>query len=317
MDSKIIKRLPSQETIKVSSSTISPPNRAYMIRSKFLQRLARPISLGLAIVGLAVDNGSLVAHANLFINPCVPKSMAELLAGYRCDGAASVYKLTIYEAGLCQSNPTVIGGTIDRTTCTKVWENSSGTTLNISDNSTSLGSYGTVTQPAKGTYLYTYLLIGPTIPIGGYYQGIGFKLCSMNHNGGPEALGRANIIKSDTCTAQEFSQNLGTIATCTGSDNVRSGWTFEWTLLNSSLSNAGCTLGGTGYQTGLPNTAYVIQVNHGKTITIDDTTQGINFLIQTNTAMETRFTGSDEAAAFADDDNGIDIGYFEMSTTTF
>lgn len=292
-----------------------------MLRSKILQKLARPISLGLAIFGLAVDNGSPVAHAN-DKSTCVPKSMTALLADHSCVGAASVYRLTIYEIGLCQSNPIVIGGTIDRTTCTKIWENSPGVTLNLVDNSISLGNYGAVMQPPKGVYLYTYLLIGPTITVGGYYQGIGFKLCSMNH-ARSETLGRANVIKSDNCTAQEFSQNLGKIATCTGADLVHSGWTFEWALLNSSLSNTGCTqiqdpvTNTMEYQEGLANTAYVMQVNHGKTITISDTTQGISFLIKTDEGMDVRFFGSNEVDAFASDGNGIDADYFELSTTTF
>lgn len=72
------------------------------------------------------------------------------------------YKTKIYRVGLCTSQPTAptTNTAVILSSCTAVFANDSGHEVTIRKGA-STALYGTITQPASGTYTYAYAIVDP------------------------------------------------------------------------------------------------------------------------------------------------------------
>lgn len=76
------------------------------------------------------------------------------------------YYLTIYKLGLCTAQPTApaSGVAADLSSCTTVFENTSGSRVKVIKG-TSSALTGTMTRPSNGTYTYGYVIAEPQFEI--------------------------------------------------------------------------------------------------------------------------------------------------------
>ena len=99
-------------------------------------------------------------------------SLEELEANFggSCKGTPTVYGLTFYEMGLCQSDP-MASGTLDRAAggCFATFENASGEYHDIAGASVTLGSDEGTERPGDGTYNVAYVIIANQFTLEGSY----------------------------------------------------------------------------------------------------------------------------------------------------
>ena len=96
-------------------------------------------------------------------------------AGASCRATPTTYQVTIYEMGVCSQHPfgtntAGVGGstvtTMDRSTCSTAFTNTSGFTTDIAESMNgSVSLVGTSTRPANGTYGYPYIILGNTFTV--------------------------------------------------------------------------------------------------------------------------------------------------------
>jgi hypothetical protein len=91
------------------------------------------------------------------------------LADPVCRVTPTVFKVTMYEMGLCSAHPFGVGGTgdvMDKSTCKVIFSNSSGFEVDMAASvGTSTPLEGTSTPPQEGTYKYPYAIMGPTFTV--------------------------------------------------------------------------------------------------------------------------------------------------------
>ncbi len=119
-----------------------------------------------------------------------------------CDGTApltsacyitpTTYKITVYEMGLCTSDPLagtyldsddeiVTDNTIDESSCTATFQSSSGSTVNLGSGTATLT--GTDIRPPAGTYPHAYIKLKNTFGLKGSYTHDGTLLYSTSSGG--------------------------------------------------------------------------------------------------------------------------------------
>ena len=97
-----------------------------------------------------------------------------------CYITPSTYKITVYEMGLCTSDPlagtsinasdtVVTDNTIDESTCTATFQSSTGSIVNLAGGATQTLS-GINIRPPSGTYPHAYIKIKNTFGLKGSYQ---------------------------------------------------------------------------------------------------------------------------------------------------
>ena len=88
-------------------------------------------------------------------------------ANYTCLNTPNTFEITVYEIGACAADPYAAGGqAIDKTTCTVVFTNTSGSTIDVAKLiGGSSGLTGTITRPANGSYKYPYAVIRNSLKI--------------------------------------------------------------------------------------------------------------------------------------------------------
>ena len=88
-------------------------------------------------------------------------------ANYTCLNTPNTFEITVYEIGACAADPYAAGGqAIDKTTCTVVFTNTSGSTIDVAKSiGGSSGLTGTITRPANGSYKYPYAVIRNSLKI--------------------------------------------------------------------------------------------------------------------------------------------------------
>jgi len=81
-----------------------------------------------------------------------------------CYSQPDVQQVTFYKIAFCKSQPTAPTTTaaVDTTSCSTVFQNTSGSTINIQKGAT-VNLTGTFTRPPNGTYAYVYVEISPTM----------------------------------------------------------------------------------------------------------------------------------------------------------
>ena len=86
---------------------------------------------------------------------------------YTCLNTPNTFEITVYEIGACAADPYAAGGqAIDKTTCTVVFTNTSGSTIDVAKSiGGSSGLTGTITRPANGSYKYPYAVIRNSLKI--------------------------------------------------------------------------------------------------------------------------------------------------------
>ena len=86
---------------------------------------------------------------------------------YSCKVTPATFEITVYEIGACAADPYAAGGqAIDKTTCTVVFTNTSGSTIDVAKliGGSSVLT-GTITRPANGSYKYPYAVIRNSLKI--------------------------------------------------------------------------------------------------------------------------------------------------------
>lgn len=118
-----------------------------------LRGLATAILLGL--IGLGTSTGAQAQSA------CsVSSGVVTYPTGNACFAEPDFLTLTVYEAALCTSAPTLPTSTttLDTSTCQVTFSNSTGSTISVATGaSTSLS--GTFTTPPAGTYTHGYIIV--------------------------------------------------------------------------------------------------------------------------------------------------------------
>ncbi len=95
-----------------------------------------------------------------------------MTSGSSCRATPSQYTVTIYEMGVCTSDPFNAGTNtaMDNSSCNTVFENSSGFTNDYGASiGTSVEMEGTSSRPEAGTYKYPYMVMGITFVVDGSF----------------------------------------------------------------------------------------------------------------------------------------------------
>ena len=146
----------------------------------FKQLLFKSILKTIAISGISLTSFfplPQVAKAESFNMQSCPESgsdeatLAKLEELEECLHTPDQYKLTIYEMGLCTSDPTS-AAVFDKTNCVETMS-TSGTEIDLApgDSTSKLAALpGASTRPASGTYTHAYILLGNGFKMKGSYQ---------------------------------------------------------------------------------------------------------------------------------------------------
>ena len=147
----------------------------------FKQLLFKLILKTIAISGISLTSFfplPQVAKAETFNMQSCPESgsndatLAKLEELEECLHTPQQYKLTIYEMGLCTSDPTSIA-VFDKTNCVETMNTTSGTEIDLApgDSSSKLAAFpSSNSRPASGTYTHAYILLGNGFKMKGVYQ---------------------------------------------------------------------------------------------------------------------------------------------------
>ena len=119
------------------------------------------------------------ASANTTVCPTNPSSDYFDTNG-SCFITPDVYKVTIYEMGLCLSDPlegtyhnssgqTFTDNVIDESTCSPTYKNSNGLTVNLAGGASQTLSGGSNIRPSAGTYPHAYIKVKNVFGLKGSY----------------------------------------------------------------------------------------------------------------------------------------------------
>ena len=207
-----------------------------------MKRIIRNIA-GTVILGLSAFamSGPEVKAQTMPVCPA-SGTAADLSATGACRGTPDRYEITVYEMGLCTSDP-LSAGNYDSTTCTATFTSAGGTNANLAGGaSISLGSSssGGGTRPADGSYGWAYIIIGNTFGLRGEYEltaGSGFAGVYGSDSSGNAVLGGTPTNFTETLT------NFDPSGACTPTawENVGGG-RLDAAITDSSLTTAtSCT----------------------------------------------------------------------------
>ena len=162
-------------------------------------------------------------------------------AGGVCRGTPDRYEVTVYEMGLCTSDP-LSSGNYNNTTCTATFTSAGGTNANLAGGaSITLGSSGSGggVRPADGSYGWAYIIIGNTFGLRGEYELVGGAAPGVY---GSTATGNA-VIGATPTDFTETLTNFDPSGACTPTawENVGTG-RLDAAIADSSLTTAtSCT----------------------------------------------------------------------------
>ena len=135
------------------------------------------LTTGISVAGLSF--ATLIAtpqkaHAYAGV-PCAAEGSvaSEGAMSADCDGTPEVMEVKFFELGLCTTDP-LAGANFSRANCSKVWESTNGSIVDIPACMTTVGCDpgGTVFKPASATYSYAYVIVNTHWDIKGkvYYN---------------------------------------------------------------------------------------------------------------------------------------------------
>ncbi len=142
---------------------------------------------------------------------CTGNDVSALIANTdTCSAEPSYYGITVYEMGLCPSEPDAptTSSVTDLTACEVVFESSTGSLVEVQNGVTSTPT-GTFSRPANGTYTHAYMRLGNTFLIKGEVD-FGTNWA-------------AGVITNRYCispTATTDNETAGATGTCSGASGV-------------------------------------------------------------------------------------------------
>ena len=209
-----------------------------------------------------------------------------------CTATPSRYEVTIYEMGLCESNP-VLGTNFDASKCVTTATSSSGLTEDLSGGATYTLTEATQTRPSNGLYPFAYLVVGSEFGLRGSYQVNGVTYTSTgvisSGNGLVQSGGTATNFQA---TLDEFNLDADSCASEFTANNIHGG-TIYARLTDANLVTAGQTGAGTGFCPGRPRVIGVFEP--GSPINITDST----------TALQVQFVTTDTGMTVIPDNSGV------------
>ena len=148
-------------------------------KSLFFKSILKTIaisSIGLTS-GLSLSEGTKAETFNM--NACPESGSTNATLSYientlsgECLYTPEQYKLTIYEMGLCTSDPTSAGN-FNKTTCSATMVSDSGTEVDLAPGSSSAKTAALPSaneRPANASYTHAYILLGNGFKMKGSYQ---------------------------------------------------------------------------------------------------------------------------------------------------
>lgn len=171
--------------------------------------------------------------------PVCPASgtVANLIATGACRGTPSRYEISIYEMGLCTSDP-LGSGSFNRATCTRTFASGAGKAADLAGGaSVSLGSSGSggSSRPTNGTYTHAYIVIANTFGLRASYALAGGGLAGTYGSSSTGSAVNGGTPTNFTETLTSF--NPGGPCTPTAWENVGSG-RLDAVVADTSLSTA-------------------------------------------------------------------------------
>jgi hypothetical protein len=111
---------------------------------------------------------AIVLHSTIWAqSPCPKTGSAINNKTQSCYTQPTEYYMTIYKVGLCTTQPTApsANSPADFSSCTTVYENTSGSRMQIVKGTSSALLGGTMTRPANSNYPYGYVIVAPQFEI--------------------------------------------------------------------------------------------------------------------------------------------------------
>ena len=135
---------------------------------------------------------------------------------YSCKVTPATFEITVYEIGACAADPYAAGGqAIDKTTCTVVFTNTSGSTIDVAKSiGGSSGLTGTITRPANGSYKYPYAVIRNSLKIDAVVTQSGSTYSSSGLSAGAQGSKIKTPGTGSTPQTETFLNFDGTGTTC-------------------------------------------------------------------------------------------------------
>ena len=134
---------------------------------------------------------------------CTNGDVSVLGDGDYCMTEPDYYAVTIYEMGVCTSNPTgpTTTSTFDTSTCEVVFQSTAGSLVEVQNGVTSPLS-GTITRPPNGTYTYGYIRLNNTFLIKGSVDfGSGHAVITNRYCTSPTATTDNETGANGSCSA--------------------------------------------------------------------------------------------------------------------
>ena len=236
-----------------------------------------------------------------------PVCSATLTANEMCRTTPDKFQITIYEMGLCESNPygTTTSGntTFDSSTCSVTFTNSTGFTTDVAAalaSGTPVTMTGTDTRPKNGTYKYPYMLMGKvfttrkTMTVGGvtYYN---------------KSDGGATQVASDLA---DYAESLNTFAA--GCDPYYINSPLDVGTISGYLATNAKAIDTTAGGLGCANATRLVGViNLTTPFEITDRTVGLTFTFNlTNNGVQVQADGAGAPDSFG---SGPFSGYFTVT----
>lgn len=155
-----------------------------------------------------------------------------------CSATPERYSITIYEMGLCTSNP-ISGGSLNKSTCTTTFESSGGQQVDLAGSASITLDESNATKPPSDTYSYGYMVMSNTFGLRGSLQ----TSTTTWVSDGTDFTGGVNV--ADSGSAANFNDTLTSFGSggCTSSASATmSLGTMSAFVADSSLNQASsCT----------------------------------------------------------------------------
>jgi len=175
-----------------------------------------------------------------------------------CTKSPSTYKVTLYEFGLCTSNPIVAGG-LERTNCSQTFDSPNGQLVDLAGKRQVTLNPAHAKRPAANTYTYSYAIASNNLILKGELQ---TATNTWRSDG-------STYIDTDTTNASrtisnsvEFRETINTFdddACLLKSSKSFSSGRFDATIVNNSLKKADSCVGAAKIIVSFkPNSPYII-----------------------------------------------------------
>jgi len=210
------------------------------------------------------------------VSVCPDSGTVNALPSDFCAGTPSRYEISIYELGLCKSDPiqgNAGGKSLDTSSCAVTMTSPSAKTVNLAGSAV-VDLPNAPSRPSNGTYPYSYVILQNTFGLKGSYE----------LQGGNTYYSKSDGEVKTTSPAVNYDEVLD--------DFGDGGWDPEWgpydhptggtisaLLLNGSNSRA-------SNQADVSRLVGVFETNSGSPVVIDDSTIGVSVTFSvTNSAM--------------------------------